>query len=291
MEGSWIDRAAYPFAPHYLEVDGGRMHYIDEGQGPPLVMVHGTPTWSFLYRKLVQRLSRSYRCIVPDHIGFGLSDRPAPHELRVPDHARNLETLIDHLGLKDLTLVVHDFGGPIGLNYALNRPENVRALVLFNTWLWSLLPYPTQRRVLSFVANPVGRFLYRRLNFSARMIIKSAWGDRSTLTPELHRQYIGAFPTADSRAATVQFAREALASSAWYDQQWARREVLQSKPTLLIWGEKDQAFGQMITRWRSLFPAAQVVSFPEVGHFPQEERPAQVGDAVESFLQQVYPAG
>ncbi len=100
-------------------------------------MVHGTPTWSFMYRHLIRDLSPRYRCIAPDHLGFGLSDRPAGWSYRPEDQARNLARLIETLGLKDLTLVVHDFGGPIGLAYALDHPENVRRLVLFNTWMWS----------------------------------------------------------------------------------------------------------------------------------------------------------
>ncbi len=137
IDPSWIDREHYPFAPHYVDLPDGRMHYVDEGHGPVIVMVHGTPTWSFMYRHLIAGLAPHFRCIVPDHIGFGLSERPLPYTLTTADHARNLHLLIEQLGLRDVTLMVHDFGGPIGLGYAIDHPENVRAQIITNTWLWS----------------------------------------------------------------------------------------------------------------------------------------------------------
>src|SRR5262249_20412588 len=128
----WIDRTEYPFTSRYLDLDAGRMHYVDEGEGHPIVMVHGTPDWSFLYRHLIKPLSVGYRCIAPDHLGFGLSDKPIGWGYRPADHARNLRALIDHLGLERYTLVVHDFGGPIGLACAIERPEQVERLVISN---------------------------------------------------------------------------------------------------------------------------------------------------------------
>ena len=114
------------------------LHYIDEGRGDPVVMVHGTPTWSFLYRHVVKGLSKNYRCIAPDHIGFGLSDKPQGWSYTIEAQAKNLQVLLDSLDLEDITLVVHDFGGPIGLSYAIENPEKVSRLVIMNTWLWSL---------------------------------------------------------------------------------------------------------------------------------------------------------
>src|SRR5512133_3021901 len=110
-----LDRSEYPFASHYLQLPMGRMHYIDEGHGSPIVMVHGTPTWSFLYRHLVKRLAADYRCLAPDNLGFGLSNKPAGWSYTPQAHADNLRAFIESLGLRDVTLVVHDFGGPIGL--------------------------------------------------------------------------------------------------------------------------------------------------------------------------------
>ena len=196
----WVNRNLYPFRSHWLEVVGGRMHYVDEGTGPVVVMVHGTPTWSFLYRELIRELSKSYRVIAPDQIGFGLSDKPAGWSYRPEDHARNVSTLIERLELSDIALVVHDFGGPIGLSYALEHPDNVRALVLFNTWMWSLEGTAAEK-ASRFMGGPIGRFLYRRMNLSPRVLVRAAFGDKRKLTREVHRHYIEAFPSPERRQA------------------------------------------------------------------------------------------
>src|SRR5690606_27916773 len=128
----WLDRTAYPFRSRVMDLAEGRIHYVDEGQGTPLLMVHGTPTWSFLYRKLIAALAPDYRCVALDHLGFGLSDKPRDGHYRPEDHARRLREFVERLDLRDIVLVVHDFGGPIGLSYAIDRPDNVRALVLGN---------------------------------------------------------------------------------------------------------------------------------------------------------------
>lgn len=120
----WIDREEYPFKSNFLQLEMGKMHYIDEGRGPPIVMVHGNPTWSFLYRHLVKGLSKKYRCIAIDHIGFGLSDKPMEWSYLPEEHAKNLNVLIEKLDLKDITLIVQDWGGPIGLSYAISKHAN-----------------------------------------------------------------------------------------------------------------------------------------------------------------------
>lgn len=126
----WLSRAHYPFAPHYFPTDAGRLHYVDEGNGPPVVMLHGNPTWSFLYRHLIGHLAPDYRCIAPDFIGFGRSDKPADWSYRPQDHAAHLDALMTQLDLRAVTLVVHDWGGPIGLSWALRHPDRVRRLVI-----------------------------------------------------------------------------------------------------------------------------------------------------------------
>lgn len=269
---SWIDRAAYPFTSRYLNLAEGRLHYVDEGTGPVLVFVHGTPTWSFLYRRLIGELSAHYRCVALDHLGFGLSDKPPGGLYRPEDHARNFRALLEHLELQDVTLVVHDFGGPIGLSYAVDKPENVRALVLFNTWMWSLAGEASLERLGGLIRGPVGRLLYTRLNVSPRLLMKTLLGDRSKLGRETHRHYIDAFPSPRERQAPWVLAQELLGSSAWYEGLWSQREELRDKPALLLWGLKDPAFGERyLERWRELFTNAEVRTFSAAGHFVQEE--------------------
>jgi haloalkane dehalogenase len=286
----WIDRTEYPFAPHYFNLKAGRMHYVDEGQGRPMVLVHGTPTWSFLYRHMVKELSPHYRCIAPDHLGFGLSDKPPHLDYRPRDLAANLRTLIDdHLGLEDITLVVHDFGGPIGLSYAIERPENVHSLVLFNTWMWSRQHEPSIKWAVKFFASPPGKFLYTRLNISPRWLIPSVMGERRKLTPNIHQHYIAPFPQAADRCAMWMFTRHMIDESDWYAQLWQQRQRIADKPALLLWGLKDPFFNQQhLENWRELLPQATVQTFPGAGHLVQEEAP-DLGSMLLNFLSHQQP--
>jgi haloalkane dehalogenase len=287
MDGStveWLDRNEYPFAPHYFPTGAGRMHYVDVGEGEPIVMVHGTPEWSFIYRRLIDCLSSRYRCIAPDHIGFGLSDKPVGWSYLPKDHAENLEALIGGLALRDITLVVHDYGGPIGLAYALKHPENVKRIVIMNSWMWSLQEDPAYDRT-KVLSGSFGRFLYQYLAFSPRVMIPLAMGDRGKLSRSVHRHYLQAFPTPESRYGTWVLARELLGSSAWYDQLWRQRSHLQHLPALILWGMKDFAFGpKELERWREVLPNARVETYRDVGHFVQEELGTRLCEPVMSFM-------
>jgi haloalkane dehalogenase len=279
----WLDRTVYPFTSHYLDLANGRMHYVDQGQGQPIVFVHGTPTWSFLYRDLIKRLSARYRCVAPDQIGFGLSDKPVNWTYRPADHALNLAKLIEHLDLHEITLVVHDFGGPIGLSYAVEQPENIARLVVFNTWMWSLADDRQVRRADRLVRGVLGKYLYTRLNASPRFLLPALWANKATLTPEVHKAYTAVHPQAQDRMGMYQLARELLGSSDWYDGLWERRARLANIPALLLWGLKDATFGAGLGRWREVFPQAQVITYPDAGHFVMEEEPS-VGEHVETFI-------
>ncbi len=218
----WLDREAYPFESHWFDVPAAvgagaaRMHYVDEGCGPPVLMLHGNPTWSFLYRHLVRGLSSRHRCIAPDYLGFGLSDKPV-HHLPLPrrerggvrgskgregppepcgwsylpaDHAACVAALAESLRLENATLVVQDWGGPIGLSLALDRPERIRRLVILNTWMWPVggdLHFEMFSRLLG---SPVGRELVLRLNVFARVVMPAAYADRRKLTRRIHGQYL-----------------------------------------------------------------------------------------------------
>jgi pimeloyl-ACP methyl ester carboxylesterase len=276
---AWLDRNEYPFAPRWFETANGRMHYIEAGpaDAPPLVFVHGTPTWSFEWRNLIKGLSDRYRCLAPDHLGFGLSDKPTAWTFRPEDHAANLAAWIGHLGLKNITLVVHDFGGPIGLSYALARPENVRALVLMNTWMWSLADDSHFTAAERLFGGAFGRFLYERLAFSPRVILPNVYGNKKRLTRAVHAQYLNALPDANARKGTYGMLKGLIGSSAWYASLWEQRARLQDKPALIVWGGADTAFRQKeLNRWRETLPQAHVEVLPDVGHWPQEEAPERI---------------
>jgi haloalkane dehalogenase len=248
-------------------------------------MVHGTPDWSFVYRELIARLSDRYRCIAADHIGFGLSDKPINWAYRMPDHARNLATLIDRLGLDRVTLVVHDFGGPIGLAFAVDHPERVERLVIFNTFMWSLRGEGSIRRVLAVMGSPLGRFFYTRLNLSTRVIIPSSWGKLRPLTPEIHRQYVDAAPRPRDRYPMWCFAREGLAASRWFDGLWRRRGRISQIPALIIWGLADPAFpAHFIQRFEGVFRQVTSIRYPDVGHFVPDEAGPEAAEDIARFL-------
>jgi haloalkane dehalogenase len=282
---SWLDRTHYPFASNFFEIDGARMHYVDHGQGAPIVMVHGTGTWSFVYREMIKVLAPHYRCIAPDQLGFGLSDKPAHASYRPVEHARRLRALIEHLGLRDITLIVHDFGGPIGLSYAVEQPHNLRALVILNTWMWSLRGEPVAELAGLTSRGRLGAVLFQRLNFELRVLFNLAWGKRSLLSPALYQHYLKPFSQPHDRLVLQAMAGELRDSSPWYDQLWQRREQIAAIPALLLWGQKDPIFKtRHLARWQALFAHAQTVTFPQAGHFVQEEARETLGPLVEQFL-------
>src|SRR6187551_695636 len=181
---SWVDRNAYPFRSRWLTLPEGRVHYINEGSSrgtdEPIVLVHGTPTWSFEYRHLISGLRADHRVIALDHLGFGLSERPADASYTPEAHAARFRAFVDGLGLTRFTLVVHDFGGPIVLPVALDDPGRVSRLVVLNSWMWSFAddPAPEMRemaRRARMVSGAFGRFMYRRLNASLRLVTPSAY--------------------------------------------------------------------------------------------------------------------
>jgi haloalkane dehalogenase len=281
-----IDRSAYPFESRWLPLRAGRMHYVDEGTGDPVVFVHGTPTWSFEWRHLIRALSKSARCIAPDHLGFGLSDRPKDAPYTPEWHAENFAEFVEQLGAGPLTLVVHDFGGPIALPFALRRPDLVRRLVVVNSWMWSFEDDPRMASNARLAGGAIAGFLYRWANFSLRTIMPSAYGDRRKLTPEIHRQYLERFPDRWSRGAVLwALAKSLLGSSAHYDSLWQQRDKLRDRPALVVWGLKDSAFKpKMLARWREALPQARVVELRDAGHWPHEEAPDDVATAIREFV-------
>lgn len=281
-----VDRPAYPFRDRWVELSTGRMHYVDEGKGETVFFMHGTPTWSFEWRHQIAGLSAGHRCIAPDLLGFGLSDRPRDFPYTPEAHAGAIAEFAQRVHLGQFNLVVHDYGGPIALPLALHAPERLRRLVVINTWMWSFADDPDMVKKGKIAGSSFGRFMYRHLNFSLRVLAPYAYGDRKKLTPEIHRQYLERFPDAWSRGAVLwPLARAILGSSAYYESLWAQREKLRRIPTLLIWGMRDRAFPpKYLARWRKLLPDARVVELPIAGHWPHEEEPAIVTDELREFL-------
>ena len=281
---------------HYVNLRHGRVHYFEAGAGPVILFVHGTPTNSYEYRHLIAALSGTYRCIAPDHLGFGRSDRPREFGYTPEAHAEVLREFVDVLGLDHFTLVVHDFGGPIGLPLALSEESGgpggaipsrrVARVIILNSWAWPIDDDPQMARAAAVAGGGLGRFLYRYANASLRLIMPSAYGDKRKLTREIHRAYLDVFRDRDARVLVLHtLARSLLGSRAHYQWLLDRLDRLRQTPVLIVWGMKDSAFKPyQLERWQSLLPHAAVVKIDGAGHWPHEEEPARVIDAITAFL-------
>jgi haloalkane dehalogenase len=281
-----VDHAAYPFLSRYRSVSDGRLHYVDEGRGETIVFSHGTPTWSFEWRHLISGLATDARSVAVDHLGFGLSDRPRSADYSPEAHARRFCEFADALGLDGVTLVVHDFGGPIALPWALSRPERVRRLVVINSFMWPLTDDPDMRTLAKLAGGSAMRLLYKYANASLRIIAPSAYGDRRKLTPAVHSQYLAPFRDRWAREHVLwALARALEGSSEFYRSLFERRHALADIPSLVIWGMKDSAFKpRMLEKWSEALPHARRIEIDGAGHWPHEEDPLAVLGALRDFM-------
>ncbi|MEL6924277.1 MAG: alpha/beta fold hydrolase [Bacteroidota bacterium] len=281
---TWVDTNAYPFQSNFFSTPFGKLHYVDEGTGPVLLFVHGTPTWSFLYRRYIKALSKNYRCIAIDHLGFGLSDKPQNFAGTPQAHAKNLQALIDYLALDDFTLVVHDFGGPIGLSVAIAQPERVERVVLFNTWLWATKEDADAQKIDSILHSWLGNKLYLYTNFSPRYLLKKAFHDTGKLTKKTHQQYQRPFPNSSSRHGLLNIGKSLVGSSDWFAAQWKKIDRIRHKPFLVLWGDKDMFVREThLNQWMATLTRAELHRY-EAGHFVQEEAFDESLQAMRRFL-------
>jgi pimeloyl-ACP methyl ester carboxylesterase len=282
---AWLDRVEYPFTSRYFQTPSGRMHYLDEGQGETLIFIHGNPSWSFEYRRLIAHFSKRYRCIAPDHLGFGLSDKPYTESYLPQFHLGNLELLLASLKVERATLVMHDWGGPIGMAWALDHPELVTRLIVHNSWCWSVRDQRTIRLFSNLVGGPVGRFLCRYFNFFPRVLMPASFGDPAKLSEVARRHFISPFPTPRSRKGTWVFPRAIVGESDWLDSLWKRHKALSNLPLLLLWGMKDAGLsGDVLARWEDAFPRHTTEQYADVGHNVPEELGDRAIVSIERFL-------
>jgi haloalkane dehalogenase len=280
----WLDRNEYPFTLRSLNINGDSIHYIDEGAGQAVLFVHGTPSWSFDFRHLIKGLMGPYRCVALDHLGFGLSDKPCHGDYSIPAHTARLEALIGSLGLTRITLVVHDFGGPIALGLALRRPALFSRVVILNSWLFDMSHDPTYRRLVPILRSPLLPLLYRYLNFSPRFLLPSSFG-RHRPAAHVLRHFTAPFPKVAHRQGPLAFARSLLHDQALFGSMWLQRGAIAHLPMLLIWGMADKAVTTAcLYRFKEGFSQAVVQGLAGCGHFPQEEEPEAVLSAIRAFL-------
>lgn len=283
----------YPFASHFLEINGLRYHYLDEGRKDPIVMVHGNPTWSFYFRTLVKGLSPEYRIIVPDHMGCGLSDKPGEdqYEFRLSSRIHDLEVLLDALELdKPITLILHDWGGAIGLGVALRHPERISRIILMNTAAF----FPPKGKRL-----PLRLQILKRLGTLTRIAVLGGnlfsraalvMAPRKALGREVKKGLCAPYNSWNNRLATLKFVEDIpLVPSdpsypllRWLDGHLYRLSPI---PMLILWGMHDFVFdSDYLKEWQHRFPQAGIHRYPEAGHYLLEDEPERILADILNFL-------
>jgi len=289
----------YPFESHWLDVAGNRMHFLDEGprDAPIVLMVHGNPTWSFYYRNLVLALRDRYRCIVPDHIGCGLSDKPGEDryaytlERRISD----LEALMDHIRPEtSVHLVVHDWGGMIGFGWAAGRPKLIGNMIIGNT---AAFPLPAEKKLpaaLWLVRNTkLGALLVQGLNAFSGIAARVAF--KKPVSAEVRRAYTGPYDSWDNRIATLRFVQDIPLRPedpgyAIVQKTESRLPEFAEKPCLIAWGEKDFVFDRhFLKRWKRIFPHAKVLEYTDCGHYIFEDGGPSLTQAISDFMDRNEP--
>ena len=293
FEGTW------PFAPRFHDGAGFRLHYIDEGAGRPVLLLHGQPTWGYIYRKFIPVLAGTHRVIVPDHMGFGKSETPPDREYTLRTHVENLTTLIEALDLRDITLVMQDWGGPIGVGYAVRHPERIHSLVLMNTivgygsagrrdlpnpletpwfrWIREGLPTGRTEAVLSNLGSTI---------LSVMQIVGLERLDR--VDPTFIRAYAAPFATPADCKGAIEFPLDlALGRIRDFVKEGAAGvAALRGKPALMLEGMLDRAIppALALADFAGLWPNAPIVQVPQAGHYIQEDAPEVVVPALQTFL-------
>jgi haloalkane dehalogenase len=278
---AWVPDDLYPFADRYADVAGCVVHYVDEGSGPPLLMLHGNPTWSFLYRNVIAGLRDRHRCVAVDYPGFGLSSPRPGYRFTPAEHADVMEQLVLALDLRDVTLMVQDWGGPIGFAVATRHPERFTAFVIGNTWAW-----PKSDPMTQLFSRLLGGSVGRRLILNRNLFVEVALGRgvRRPLTDAAMEAYRGPFPTPGSRWPTAVLPREILASRPFLADIERRLPELRDRRALLVWPTRDPAFGDRERRrWEDLFPDHRTVVLEGAGHYIQEDAPDDIVAAVRAM--------
>jgi haloalkane dehalogenase len=287
-----VKHPALPFESRFFERGALRQHYLDAGSGDPVVMVHGNPSWSVYYRELAKALSGSHRVVVPDHIGCGLSSKPGDelYDYTLKSRVGDLESLLDSIGVKDrVTLVLHDWGGMIGMAWAVRHPERVRRLVILNTGAFPLPAAKSFPWQLVACRNPLGALLVRGANAFAWAAASSCC-TRRPMSAELRRLYLEPYDSWANRIAVQRFVEDIPLRPGDRAYELVRRTaerltLFRDRPMLVCWGEKDFVFDRhFLDEWTRRFPEAEVHRFPDAGHYVLEDAGDLVIPLVQDFL-------
>ncbi|MBN1471506.1 MAG: alpha/beta fold hydrolase [Syntrophaceae bacterium] len=281
----WLNKL-YPFKSNFFQLkDNLSLHYLDEGKGDPMLMLHGNPTWSFYYRNLVAEFSNSHRVVVPDHIGCGLSGKPQDYEYTLKQHIDNLEKFVSFLKLKDFILVVHDWGGAIGFGLLERHPDLVNKIVILNTaaYLSDVIAFQINICRIPVLAEQV----IRRLNGFALTATYMAVAKK--MSPEIRKGYLFPYDNYKNRIATARFVADIPMNPRHRSYQTLKNIELSLAqhhcPILILWGKKDFCFhDHFLNRWREIYPHAIVKTFKNAGHYVLEDAKDEIIQELKQFL-------
>lgn len=287
-------RALFPYEPRSLAVDGQQLRYIDTGSGAPVLLVHGNPTWSFYWHQLIAELAPEFRCIAPDHIGCGYSDKPQHYPYTLDQHIKNLVQLIEQLDLRRVTLIAHDWGGAIGMGALVRMQERFERIVLLNTAAFPPPYFPLRIRLCRFPV--LGQLAVRGFNLFARAATVMATERPGGLPPAVAAGLLAPYDNWANRIATYQFVRDIPTSA--HQSTWLRLATIEAQlPTvrqrkLLIWGMRDWCFRpECLLRFEDHWPDADVEECERAGHYVLLDEPAIVIPRIRNFLASPNEAG
>lgn len=279
----WVDPELFPFESRYLEVGGARVHYVDEGEGPPLLLLHGNPTWSFLYRELIAGLRDRFRCVALDYPGFGLSTPPPGYGFTPAEHAQVVEGVVTQLDLRSTTLLAQDWGGPIGFAVATRQPDRFDAFVIGNTWAWPVGANLAGQAFSRVLGGPIGRRLIQHRNLFVEFFLPRGVLRRE-VPPEVMAHYRAPFPTPASRWPVAVLPGEILTSTPFLAEVERGLPRLAERPALIVWPDDDVAFGRRAReRWEGLFPNHRTVRLAGAGHYFPEDAPEEAVAAIRDW--------
>jgi len=263
-----------------VTLGSNEVHYVDVGAGPTLLMLHGNPTSSLVWEQVIDRLAPSFRCIAPDYPGFGRSVAGDGYGFSPQEHAEVVAQLIEHLDLRDVTLVMQDWGGPIGIAAAARDPSRVTGLVIANTWAWPLNGIPKFEVMSRLMGGPLGRFAIKRFNLFVNATLPMGHRLRKLTAAEMD-QYRSAFPTPEARLPTAVFARALTTHREFLADCEASIARFSDLAALIVWADRDIAFGpKQLEHWQYLLPNSTTVPIPGAGHFLQSDAPDAVAEAI-----------
>ncbi|PID72545.1 MAG: alpha/beta hydrolase [Desulfobulbus propionicus] len=278
--------AEYPYTPKYFDTPAGKLAYLDEGQGHPVVCVHGNPSWSYLYRNVIKELKGDYRCVAPDHMGCGFSDKPAEYPYTLHNHITNLEALLDHLEIQECTLMVHDWGGAIGMGWAGRYPERVKGLVVLNTAAFRSSRIPFRISICRWPI--IGDLLVRGLNGFAGAAIFMAVTQK--MRDSVAQGFLAPYDSWKNRIAILRFVQDIPLDQnhpSWNTLVQVEQglEQLQNHPMLICWGGKDFCFNEhFYAEWQQRFPHAEANYFEHGNHYVLEDELPAIVPLLKRFL-------